>query len=273
MGTEQSITVRRPKFSFPQNLDPMLLPGQPEASYSLVALSLMLPYVEPYLIRTMGKARRLIRDADLLKSISLFNGQEAQHSRQHLRFNLAMRASCPAVRQLEEEIARDYRRFTETRSLEWNLAYAEGFEAFTSALACFLLEDQTMRDAHPVTRDFFEWHIIEELEHRCVAFDVYEHLCGSYPYRVAVGMYAQWHLLRFVTRAARALMQHDRERGLDHGGRARSWSRLRSFLSRAGAYLVPEVVRSYSPRYTPHRLETPAGVETVLQRLAASAVA
>ena len=267
MKTEQTITVRRPKLSFPARVDPMLLEGQPELSYALVALSLSLPYVEPWIIRTMSQAKRFVTDPVLLGEIALFNGQEGQHSRLHTRFNKAVRASCPALAALEEELAQDYQRFTTTRSLKWNLAYAEGFEAFTGALAGFLLEDQTLRDANPAIRDLFEWHIVEELEHRCVAFDVYEHLYGGYVYRRAVGLYAQWHLSRFILRATRAMLEHDRAYGRDHGSKAEARARVRPLLSRMARGLLPKILATCSPRYTPHRLPMPPGVDLVLQRI------
>lgn len=267
MQTDPTITVRRLKLTFPAQIDPMLLEGQPELSYALVALSLSLPYVEPWAIRTMTQAKRFVTDPALLEQIALFNGQEGQHARLHGRFNKAVRESCPALQALEEELAQDFQRFTTTRSLKWNLAYAEGFEAFTGTLASFLLEEQTLRDAQPAVRDLFEWHIVEELEHRCVAFDVYEHLYGGYAYRLAVGLYAQWHLARFVLRAARAMLEHDRAHGRDHGGKAASRARLRPFLRRARRRLLPKLLGTKSPWYTPHRVGMPAGAEAVLQRL------
>jgi predicted metal-dependent hydrolase len=248
----------------------MVLKGQPELSYALVALSLSLPYVEPYLIRTMNQAKRHVTDPKLLEDIALFNAQEGQHCRQHVLFNEAVRATCPAIAALEEELERDYQRFSAEHGLQWNLAYAEGFEAFTSALACFMLEEQILRDAPPVVRDLFEWHIVEELEHRCVAFDVYEQVCGSYGYRLAVGLYAQHHLARFVIRAARALLERDRGNGRDHGTKAQARVRLGSFLSLAARRLLPKVLETYVPWYTPHRLEMPAEAALVQQRIEAA---
>lgn len=257
------------RLSFPERLDPMLLEGQPELSYALVGLSLFLPYVEPYLIRTMSAAKHHLRDPELRAAISHFNGQEGQHSRMHVLFNDVVRAGCPALAPLEQELSRDFERFSAQRSLQWNLAYAEGFEAFTAALAAFLLEEQTMRHAVPVVRDLFEWHIVEELEHRCVAFDVNERLGGGYVYGLAVGLYAQRHLARFVIRAARTLLDHDRARGRDHGDAAAARARLRPFLARAARHLLPSLLATYSPRYTPHRIGMPAAAALVLQRLAA----
>jgi predicted metal-dependent hydrolase len=264
---DQTITIRRPKLAFPARLDPVLLEGQPELSYALIALSLTLPYVEPWLIRTMSLAKHQVTDPELVEEMLKFNGQEGQHHRLHSRFNKAVRESCPELEALEEELAADFRRFTTTRSLKWNLAYAEGFEAFTGALARFMFEEQLLRGAEPAVRDLFEWHMVEELEHRCVAFDVYEHLYGGYAYRLAVGLYAQWHLARFVLRATRLMLERDRARGIEHGGKAAARGRLRPFFKRVARRLLPKVLATYSPWYSPHRIAMPPEAALALQRI------
>jgi hypothetical protein len=266
MSAAHPITIRRPQFAYPAHLDPMVWPGQPELSYVLVGLSLLLPYLEPYLIRTMNEAKRRITDPELAADVALFNGQEGQHYRAHMRFNDAVREGYPTLAPLEAELERDYQRFTEERSLKWNLAFAEGFEAYTCATARFSLEEGLLQKLHPAARDLFEWHLVEEMEHRCVAFDAYEHLFGSYLYRLAVGFYAQWHLNRFVDRAARAMLDEDRQKGRDHGGPAAAWKRLEPHLSLMLRRLFPKVLRTYLPGYTPHRIEMPEGVAALLAR-------
>ncbi len=247
----------------------MLLEGQPELSYALIALSLTLPYVEPWLIRTMSLAKHQVTDAELVEEMVKFNGQEGQHSRLHARFNKAVRESCPELEALEAELAADFHRFTTARSLKWNLAYAEGFEAFTGALARFLFEEQLLRGADPAVRDLFEWHMVEEMEHRCVAFDVYEHVVGSYLYRVAVGSYAQWHLLRFLTRAMEAMLAADPRTEAEFGGKAGRKARevrLRTMLTKK---IWPRLRRTHSSSYTPQALEMPASMAALAEQYTA----
>jgi predicted metal-dependent hydrolase len=176
--------------------------------------------------------------------------------------------SCPALETLEAELAGDCNRRSSTRSLKWNLAYIGGIEAFTVALSRFVLEEDFLRDADPAVRDLFEWHALEELEHRSVAFDVYEHLYGGYAYRVAVGAYAQQDFCHFTNRVMAVLLEQDHANGRDLGSKAEVRSRLRALSVRIVKSLLPKVMVSYSPRYAPQTINMPASSEAVLQRLA-----
>ena len=51
-----AITVRKMDFEFDQ-MDPVFIEGDPDRSFGMIGLSLLLPYLEPYLIRTMKVAR------------------------------------------------------------------------------------------------------------------------------------------------------------------------------------------------------------------------
>ena len=131
-----SITVRRMPFEFDEDIDPVIVPGDPQQSFAMVAGSLLLPHLEPYLIRSMKAAEQEIDDPTLLEDLKRFCAQEGQHYRMHRKWNATVRrAGFSGLAKLEEELAQDYERFSRTKSLRWNLAYAEGFEAFTFAPA------------------------------------------------------------------------------------------------------------------------------------------
>jgi uncharacterized protein len=257
MPGDARITVRRLRFEFPDGLDPIIVPGQPEESYATVGLSLLLPYLEPYLIRTMRQARPRVTDASLLSDLDLFNGQEAQHYKQHVVFNEAVRIpESSKVKALEAELDADYHRYTTRRSLRWNLAYAEGFEAFTTAMARYSFEAKVIDRLHSGARDLFLWHLVEELEHRTVAFDVYEHVFGGYFYRLFVGLFAQWHLNRFVLRVSNLMLSADPTAfRKEYGGVLRGFGRTLPHLWRMTTILLPKVLATYLPWYTPRRIE------------------
>lgn len=247
----QDITVRRMAFEFPEEIDPVFIAGEPERSYFTIGLSLLLPYLEPYLIRTMKEAKRHITDPDLLVDLQQFSAQEGQHYREHIRFNKALRLSgFPGLEKLEGELEADYLRFSETKSLRFNLGYAEGFEALTTAVARFGLEGGELQRDSPIS-EMMLWHAIEELEHRTVAFDVYDHVIGGYFRRLAIGLYAQWHMGRFITRVASYMIEAAPEIMEAHGGPAGARER-RKVANAANWKLLPSVLRTYLPGYTPH---------------------
>lgn len=246
------ITVRRMDFRFPDEIELDFSRGKPELSFGLIGLSLLLPYLEPYLIRTMKKARERITDPDLLADVENFSAQEGQHYRQHIRFNRALRLSgCSGLEDLEKKLEEDYLRFSRTRSLRFNLAYAEGFEALTTAFALFSLEGPDELLGHSPGEELLRWHAIEELEHRTVAFDVYEHVFGGYFYRLFVGLFAQWHFLRFVRRTVRDMKESSPDILARHGGREGRRRRRRTDSDVIRRFL-PRVLKTYLPWYTPH---------------------
>jgi predicted metal-dependent hydrolase len=165
------------------------------------------------------------------------------------------------------DIEADYRRFTNTRSLRFNLAYAEGFEAFTTAFALFCHDQGWLKKLRPGARELFEWHMLEELEHRRVAFDVYREVSDNYWVRVVVNLFAQWHLQRFTFRAARALLAA-RPQSETQGVRARlrGLGRTLPHCWAAFRHLAPRALAMLLPSYTPHDIEMPRELRAAAAR-------
>ncbi|MFO0723581.1 MAG: metal-dependent hydrolase [Myxococcota bacterium] len=273
MGLPHEITVRKIKFEFPAELDAIdVVQGHPEESLFNVALSLLLPYLEPYLIRSLNAAKQETTDPGLIADIDAFNAQEGQHYRQHKIFNDLVRGRYQGLEPFEEELAQDYRRFTETKSLRFNLAYAEGFEAYTSAMALFSFEEGMVERFHPVAKDLFMWHLVEELEHRTVAFDVYDQVVGGYFYRLFVGLYAQWHMSQWILRVANYLGAAEEKRFLDQwGGVKGRRARLLPVFWLMVRRLLPKVLKTYLPWYSPSRIRIPDSVKTLWAQYSARA--
>ena len=260
------ILVRKMAFDFPNDMPVVFIRDAPEDSFLNAALSLLLPYLEPYLIRTMKAARPHVSDERLAHDLDQFVGQEGQHYRQHMLFNQHFhRAGYEGLKDLELEVEADYRGFSADRPLGFNLAYAEGFEALTSAMACAFTHQDTSA-WHPSALDLFQWHLIEELEHRCVAFDVYEHVVGRYLYRLRVGFFAQRHLLRFMDRATKVMLRAHPEYRRGHYKRMFGLHR-RFFRDLAWPWL-----RSFSPGYNPRNIPLPARVHELAARYTSEAV-
>ena len=134
----EAITVRKMGFEFPPDLELIFIRDEPGLSYTFVGTWMLLPYLEPYLIRSMREALPQIASPELRAEVQGFCAQEGQHYREHARANDAIRTRKPGfakLAEIEREIAAEYESFTRDRSLLWNLAYAEGFEALTAAQA------------------------------------------------------------------------------------------------------------------------------------------
>jgi predicted metal-dependent hydrolase len=256
------IRVRKLRFSFEDVPIDLSLPDETLGSVlPLLGLSLTMPHLEPYLIRTMKVAVKQIRDPRLAEDARRFSQQEGHHYRNHADFNLRVRASfdvatADAIRAIEQALEADYQRFSREKSLRFNLAYAEGFEAMTCAGALASAE-HGMLDELP-GGEIWAWHMAEEIEHRTVAFQVYDHLVGSYPYRLLIGGFSQWHYLSYVRRFAVCMAR----------SLGRRMARPTSPMHRAA---LRNYLRTWSPRYDPAKIPLPAGVGDLLARYTALA--
>ncbi len=267
-----AIPIRKMDFEFPDELPLVFIEGEPEESFLHVGMSLLLPYLEPYLIRTMRAARPRLHAPELVADLDSFVGQEGQHYRQHMLFNERWRRpGYEGLAELERELDADYRRFSEQESLAFNLAYAEGFEALTTAMALAFAQREK-RGWHPAALDLFEWHLCEELEHRAVAFDVYEHVIGSFANRVRVGFFAQRHLLGFMKRVMLFMVRADTALFDAWGGEAAHRRRLRAQAQRFLRELLVPWLRTFSPLYTPHDIELSPEIRALAERYSQRAV-
>ena len=97
--------VRLPEIDFSE-ADPLWAPRLPGFSHRMNGASLLLPYLEPYLIRVMKLARpELERVAPhLLEDVDVFNRQEANHFKVHAAYNARMRELYPGLDAFEDEI-------------------------------------------------------------------------------------------------------------------------------------------------------------------------
>lgn len=217
-ATAIDITVRRPSFDYastPRNW----MPANPAFGYQLNGGSLTLPYLEPYLIRVMRQALEVLGDRrpELQEDIKRFNGQEANHFKIHAQYNALLRERYEGIEALEAEIEADFARMLREETLEWNLGYAAGFETTGMVTSQLFFHDvaESRVGSDAAVEGLWGWHLAEEYEHRCVAFDVFQALCGSYRERLRLFFFQVKHLNDFGTKAARLMRAQDEAAG--HG--------------------------------------------------------
>jgi predicted metal-dependent hydrolase len=262
------ITVRRIPFEFSDQIAPLWQPTQPEWSHMVNGASLAMPYLEPFLIKNVREALTHIDDATLADAVRAFVGQEAAHYTNHRRYNeMLKRNGYPELAEVEAEMAADFKRL-ERRSLRWRLAYTAGFETMTIGLTQWLIEDREalFSGADPTVASLILWHMVEETEHKTVAFDVYQRLFGDYFARVRGLSYAAWHVAAYSRRAYVRMLKRD---GLWRSIRSRM--RLWRMVGRFYRNVAPALLHSLAPNHHPSTVHDPTWVGQWREAYAASA--
>lgn len=253
------MVVRRMRFPYPESASGHWNPARPEFSHIVNAASLSMPFLEPYLIDTMRKAKERITDPQLLKDVDLYIAQEATHFRQHQQWNKRLAdMGYKSVPKHEAQLKEDYDAFAKSRSFTFNIAYAEGFEAMGLTVGHMLVEDREylMGNADPAVASLVLWHFVEEIEHKTVTFDVFKALDGRYWWRIYGLAYATTHIFFRTWQAYRQLLIED--------GR---WSSLKNrltlygLLARMFRKLLPRLARILKPSYDPRQVEDPSWVK------------
>ena len=250
-----AITVRQMQFEFPDGIDPLLIEGEPEQSYAVLGLSLLLPYLEPYLIKVMKAARSRVAKVapGLLDDIDVFNHQEANHFKVHDAYNRVMCQQYPGLEAFEAEIRADFRRFIDEMPLAWNLAYCEGFESMGIVQSEFFLQqiDDLLETADPAVSELWRWHLAEEFEHRNVSHDVLKALHPGWLRRLRGFRYCGRHLFGFSSRVREHMLAIDRERGRIRDDAAQREA-FRAFERRQRRFQLPRIAKILMPWYDPH---------------------
>ncbi|MEM7137846.1 MAG: metal-dependent hydrolase [Myxococcota bacterium] len=256
---DDKLTVRRIPFEFPADLDPHWHPHEIEWGHMVNGASLSMPYLEPYLIKSVREGLTAIDDEDLKQVANTYCAQEGQHYRQHRRFNdLLIESGYPGLREVEEQIKQSFDRLLNTKSLEWRLGYAAGFESMALAVGHWLVNNRERLFGGSDTRvaSLILWHFVEELEHKNAALDVYQYLVDKYFLRVYMIWYATFHVIKYTRRAYIVMLEKD---GL--WNKLRSRLRLYGNVARFFAQVLPHMVRCSLPGHSPRRIEDPPWVK------------
>ena len=262
-NTRPELTVRRMPFSFDDDINVKWHPDKPEWSYMVNAASLAMPFLEPYLIRTMKKALPKIKDQALHAEIKDYIGQEAQHYQQHKKFNDILKASgYPDLEGLESQMADEFENFDKNKSLEFNLAYASGFESMALALGHWLIKNREYLFGGSDSRvaSLVLWHFVEEIEHKNAAFDAYQAIHGKYWYRIYGTFFATLHVMKMSRKGYIVMMKKDGLWG-NFSNRLKLIKYNLKFLTGVGL----ELLESFLPSHHPSDVKDPEWSDSWIQ--------
>ena len=174
------IVPRRPKWDFADLKERFFFGGNGLKSAFVVALSGSFPPGEKEFIQSVRLFMDRVRDPKLIADVKGFTAQEGQHSLQHKLMNEAFDRLGYSATRVSEQFEEIEQEWAEERSDADRLAATVVMEHITAVMAHFALTRPEEFDPLPDSvRELLLWHAIEEIEHKSVAFDVYEECVGD----------------------------------------------------------------------------------------------
>lgn len=181
LATNQKIVRRNVELSYDANKSySFYYEENPVVTSLFVVLSAMFPPGEMFFIESIRNVRNQIKDEKLLEDIRAFIAQEAFHSREHKTLNNHLiHSNYPEVIEIEAKTKARLDKLRKLSTVE-QVAATVVMEHYTATLARLLLTDQLIkRKTTQESRNLWEWHALEELEHKSVAFDVLNAIGGN----------------------------------------------------------------------------------------------
>lgn len=183
----------------------------PLVSMYFLMLSVVVPYGEELVIDTVRHHRDDIRDPELRARMTGLIGQEAMHTRAHEEHNLAFQRQGYPMAEWDQHIKTIYTMLLKDLPNPMKLSLMAAVEHLTGSLSNHIM-------AHPEliigkmdesVRDIWLWHMLEENEHKSIAYDVFQAMSGNYLLRVAGFVPACFSVFAVVTGGAVLLMHTD----------------------------------------------------------------
>lgn len=264
-AADRSLTVRKLELDLQVDAPRFWWGGRPFETHWFDALSLGLPDAEHYANDCVKAVIPLVSDPALVAQARGFIGQEASHSFLHTRCNAVLerrgvRPTLVAYKRWRLSLAH----WLHTLS---GMAVTVSWEHFT-AITCqhTLQRTDFVTEAAEPFRALWMWHCAEELEHHCLAFDLYQAAGGAYWRRIF------WYLYGSGLFASDFGIQT--LANMYRGGSLWSprvwWGAVRYFFGRRGLFwfALPRWVAFLRPGFHPSRYTDHSLVERTLGALA-----
>lgn len=162
--------------------------GDMALSHFLAALSGGFPAGEESFIRSVRRFADRATDPVLKKQVAGFIGQESTHGQEHRRLNAMLIDKGYPIRWQDSDAVHRWRIRAEQRTpAVVHLAQTAALEHYTAVLAERILSSAEIQGlpGTPEVWHLLNWHAVEELEHKSVAFDLYRAVGGPEWIRIA----------------------------------------------------------------------------------------
>jgi uncharacterized protein len=152
------------------------------------ALSMSFPAGEQLFIDSVKNALAMLPDipehAALRYQCADFAAQESTHRHVHTQYNAVLEQQ-GLKNHVEPRIWARFKKVEHLLTPRHHLAITAAYEHYTAVFAHISLGRPDMTaNASPLMRTLWNWHALEETEHKAVAFDLYHAVGGNYRWRV-----------------------------------------------------------------------------------------
>lgn len=225
----------------------------PEMACAANAISLLMPYIEPYFARSIRAVVDQL-DGPLRTQTEEYLRQELAHQRQHRRFNDLLVARHPGLARLERLAKRTFLALTRRLSRRFNVAVVAAAESAAFGIARWIDRhvDELFDDADPVVSTLFLWHLAEEIEHKSAAHEVFEAVDGSRLRLAAASGLILTLVIPFIIAATVAMLWTQKRLRYPV-----TWFRLTRWAISMAFTLLPTVAGSLLPGHHPDQLADP----------------
>lgn len=223
----------------------------------ILTFSFLIPAGERLVIETMRAYRHKIRDPELKARVTGLIGQEAMHSKVHEEFNQVYKSKGIPVDRISAAGEWFFQKhLPRILPLPAQLAVTCAIEHFTAMMAERAFNEIELNEKlDEGAREFLLWHLLEETEHKSVAFDVYLDQVGNERLR-------KW-ALRFIVAYTVPLFTFSIQQILSTPGYVQNLNKTREgfaywFGPRQGylATLQPSMNKYFRSDYHPNMIKT-----------------
>ena len=178
----EEIKVRRVNFIFNKDNPRFYYKNNPFSTHFINALHIVFPTGERFFVNSVLKHQKEITDDKLKKQVRNFCGQEGVHSAMHEKFWKILDENGYIIKGYENHIDKLLHKIIAkieiegTRINNIDLTATVCLEHFTALFGHALFEHVELnQDIVPKDMaELFQWHAAEEIEHKNVAFDVFQ---------------------------------------------------------------------------------------------------
>lgn len=205
------IKVRQPDFDFDGDIPKHWFKDNPVITHNFNGYNLLFPEFERFFVRSVLHYKGIVKDQVLLEQVRGFVGQESMHAKEHQDYFKVLERQGYKIKKFLGLYHR-YVNFIERMATpKLRIALTAAAEHYTSTIAGLLVSNPSLiDDINPTMKKLLVWHSVEEIEHRCVAFDVMKLAGVGYSFRILAFLMTSFDMLLWSAMSTYMLLRQDK---------------------------------------------------------------